>query len=77
MVIFVVKDKRSGIGGCSLRRKRAGSIWCGASLSVRNTGRLVAKKGEINEDKILQLMPIIGCYVPIGIQACRLLENRR
>lgn len=38
MVTVWIKDNRSGIGGCSLRKKRAGSSWCGTSLSVKNKG---------------------------------------
>lgn len=34
------KDAITGTGGCSLSRKQAGSVSCGASLRGRNTGSL-------------------------------------
>lgn len=37
---FLTKDGISGIGGCSLRRKEAGSVSCGTSFSGRNVGWL-------------------------------------
>lgn len=37
---FLTKDGISGIGGCSLRRKQAGSVSCGTSFSGRNVGWL-------------------------------------
>ncbi len=35
------KDNIIGIAGCSLRRKQAGSVSCGASLKGRNAGKLL------------------------------------